>query len=200
MTDPTMRPRIDTLETAPPRYDYQPPDTGEVFGANMPAAAANVDDHAPQAAAAAVVPERRRVLTRAQILEADDWRSDWVPLPEWAPAGDPEPETFGAYVRAITATERARWLDASVQLVGKQAKTNFLGATMSLVMAATIDGPDRGAKPLFSKSDLIALQAKNSAPLERLSDAISALSGIGEETKTLLGKGASDPVDSSPTD
>lgn len=133
-------------------------------------------------------PDAVYLLSKDDIFGADDYVSRFVPCPEWAPKGHPAPERFGVYVRAITATERARWLDASVQIVNNQPKTNFLGGLMELVISATVTGPEKDAPRLFSKSDLTRLAAKNSRPLNRLGDVISELSGIGEEDMRLLGK------------
>lgn len=104
------------------------------------------------------------MLTRDQILAADDRRSEVVEVPEW-----------GGSVRvvAMSGTQRDAF-EMSLLVNGKPDPTN---ARAKLVAASVVD--DSGA-PVFTAGDIEALGRKNAAALSRIVEVARRLSAIGE--------------------
>lgn len=142
-------------------------------------------------------PNGHIVLSLDQIMQADDLVTEWVPIPEWAPKDAPNKEAYGLYVRTLNGRERADWQQACVQGNGKNATVNYQLMTVRLVTLAAVDA---AGKPMFTSGQAATLRQKSSLILERISDAASRLSGIGEEeTAAILGNSMATQDDDSPT-
>lgn len=120
------------------------------------------------------------LLSKDQILGADDHHYEVVAVPEWG--GE-------VRMRSLTGTERDAYEDSLTQQVGNKQIVNAKNARAKLVAmsAVTEDG-----RPMFDKADVIKLGSKNSAALQRLFDAACRLSGFSEEDMKELEEGFGD--------
>lgn len=109
------------------------------------------------------------LLTRDQILEADDRRYDIVECPEWG--GD-------VRLRSITGTQRDAFEQSLMQTNGADRKVNTRNARAKLIVLCAVD---ENNQPLFVGDDLAALGRKNAAPIDRLFDACRKLAGMSPE-------------------
>ena len=117
------------------------------------------------------------LLTRAEILAADDIPSEIVPVPEW-----------GGAVRVIGMTVKARGkYEASFRkevrnragVVEVQQNTaGLLTVRERLVLLCTVDAEN---KQLFTAEDIPALSEKSAVAMERVVTAAKKLSGMSEE-------------------
>jgi hypothetical protein len=106
------------------------------------------------------------VLTRDQILNAQDLPTENVPVPEWG--GD-------VMVRGLTGAERDAYEASMVTQVGNQAKMNMANMRAKLVAMCIVD--DNG-KRIFSQADAEALGKKSGAALQRVFEVAQKLSGL----------------------
>ena len=109
------------------------------------------------------------LLSREQIVEADDRKYDVVACPEWG--GE-------VRLRSITGTQRDAFEQSLMQGNGADRKLNLRHARSKLIVLSAVDADGRS---LFTSEDLNALGRKNAAPLDRLFDAAKALAGIGDK-------------------
>lgn len=125
-----------------------------------------------------------KLLTREAILAADDRATDVVEVPEWG---------GGVRVRALTGIERDHYMSSLYTMRSNGqggmeiAAMNLEGSQARLVSLAACD--DDGNR-LFSEADLVELGAKNGAVLDRVYQAASKLSRLGqtiEQVKADLG-------------
>jgi hypothetical protein len=111
------------------------------------------------------------LLGRKDILNADDFDTDIVMVPEW------ENET-GANAVRIRSTTAKEADDIGFDMLDRDGGVNPLkakGMRTRLVLMCTID--EKGL-PLFEDRDLDKLARKSSKPIERISDKIRELSGM----------------------
>jgi len=109
------------------------------------------------------------MLTREEILQAQDIEYDVVEVPEWG--GE-------VRVRAMTAAER----DAFEASILRQTKSGVQVEMVNLrarLCAMTI--VDEDGKRIFSDSDVAELGKKSAAALQRVFDAAMRLSKFGNE-------------------
>jgi hypothetical protein len=106
------------------------------------------------------------MLTREQILGAEDLRPTPVEVPEW----------WGtAYVRQMTAGERERW----------EKKIEEKGAVDIRALTAALTLCDESGRRLFTEADAAALNAKSSAALRRIYPIALGLAGLdADEAET----------------
>lgn len=111
------------------------------------------------------------ILTREQILAAEDLPKETVPVPEWG--GD-------VIVRSMTAVERD---DLEAHFLSERAKSkegvdavrNFRARTLVLCIV------DESGKRLFEKpEDVDALGRKNAAVISRLFGVVERVNGLSE--------------------
>ncbi len=111
------------------------------------------------------------MLTRDQILAADDLPRELVEVPEWGGS---------VYVRTLTGTEAdaqmAEVLDGRRDLQDYHAK-----------MAAACICDDAG-KRLFSDADVKVLGAKSVRALDRVVAAVNRINGLGKEDEEAVVK------------
>lgn len=104
------------------------------------------------------------MLTREQILAADDVASEVVAVPEWG--GE-------VRVKVMTGAER----DAFESLVTAKAKLGQLADNMrATVVAASV--VDETGTPLFTERDIEALGRKSWTALERVADVAARLNRL----------------------
>lgn len=118
------------------------------------------------------------LLSREQILGADDLKSEDVPVPEWGGT---------VRVRALSGAERDAYEAGIVTLRGDGSKTvNMKNLRGRLVSLSCVD--EDGSR-LFTDEDAIALGDKSASALERVFDVARRLSGLSEEDVEELAEG-----------
>ena len=116
------------------------------------------------------------MLTREQILQADDLTKELVHCPEWG--GD-------VYVRTLTGEERDRFEGDMLLDPEEDQRTRFANLRARLAVLALCD--EKGM-PLFFLHDLEALGKKSSIALDRVFDVARKLSGMRQEDVETLTK------------
>jgi len=112
------------------------------------------------------------MLTRDQILAADDLRRVEVKVPEWGGA---------VFVQMMSGAARDEF-EASIVVDGVPDTTNM----RAKLAAATI--VDDNGNLLFTAADVAALSRKSAAALDRVLSAAQKLNRIGDkELKELVG-------------
>jgi hypothetical protein len=124
-----------------------------------------------------------------QILDAEDQQWGEVPVPEWAPAGDPDPESWVLRLRGLTGSERDRF-EASInqQRGGKQRQNTENFRARLIVMCAVNEDGQR----LFSRADLKRLGEKSSKALDRVFTKCSEMNGFTDNDVESLTEGFDD--------
>ncbi|MGH2512359.1 MAG: hypothetical protein ACRDGQ_06705 [Candidatus Limnocylindrales bacterium] len=131
-----------------------------------------------------------RVLTRANILDAEDRQTEWVDVPEWGGR---------VLVRSLEGLERDRY-EASMVRYGRNAKgvpeiEGFSVDNLRARLAAMTIIDEAGAN-LFTESDVLILGHKSAAALERVFKVAQRLSNLTdadvEELKQQLGNARND--------
>lgn len=129
------------------------------------------------------------LLTRDAILGASDIKTEDVHVPEWGGT---------VRVKGLTAAQRDRFEADSLTGKGKNRDVNLVNMRARLVALSVVD--ENGA-PVFKPGDVKALGDKSAGALDRVFEAASRLSGIGEEDIEELGKPSeSDQTEGSPSD
>jgi hypothetical protein len=130
------------------------------------------------------------LLSKDQVLAADDRKWEDVPVPEW-----------GGTVRLLgmSGTERNAYQSSLVVLGhdGKPQRMNMADQLAKLVAKCLVD---ENWERLFSDKEIKALGAKNGAVLERLGQIAQRLSGLRkEDLEDAEGKSAPTPSGASTT-
>jgi hypothetical protein len=112
------------------------------------------------------------LLTRTQILEAEDLEREVVPVPEWGGS---------VLIRGLTGRERDAFEVSIVRMQGGAPgagmERSLQNIRARLVAMSAID--ESGAR-LFEDRDVRALGEKSAAALDRLFDVARRLSGLSE--------------------
>lgn len=109
-------------------------------------------------------------LSREAILEAKDRDTVEVDCPEWGGT---------VLVRGMTGRERDAFETSMVEQRGRGAPTqNLSNVRAKLVARCVVD--DDGER-LFTDADVAALGDKSAAPVDRIFEVASRLSGIGDQ-------------------
>jgi hypothetical protein len=128
-----------------------------------------------------------RLLTAADILDADDYKYEDVQCPEWKGVvriRNLTGEGRGVFVSAMSDDKRARddWGKACQAAAAAQQplppRPPAFDAETTLVCMTAVD--DTGS-PIFSKDHLERLKQKSAAPLQRLAQVAQKLSGLMAE-------------------
>ena len=121
------------------------------------------------------------LLSRDDILKADDRPIETVPVPEWG--GE-------VLVRGMSGEGRNEF-EASMAVMRGGKLVPEVSNTLAKLVARCIVGED--GEPLFTQSDVYALGKKSAAALERVGEVAARLSGIdvGEmEVEAVMEKGS----------
>ncbi len=130
-----------------------------------------------------------QLLTKEQILAAQDLPTEDVDVPEWGGS---------VRLRTLSGAERDRWEESRIEQRGKSRKTNYQNITASLIALCAVDSE---GKRLFSEAEVHALGRKSAKVLGRLFDACRRLNGLSEEeVEQLAGELKNAPSDSSGSD
>lgn len=116
------------------------------------------------------------LLTREQILAAQDIRYDTVPVPEWG--GE-------ARLRSMTGADRDEYEQWLISQRGPDEKTNIRNLRARLVSLSIVD--DAGQR-LFSDADIEALGERSAAALDRVTEAASRLNSLSQRDVEALAK------------
>ena len=136
------------------------------------------------------------MLSRDDILNAEDMTIERVDLPEWSPNGHKD-EAF-VFVRNMTGRERDAFEKTIVQQRGKKSVVNMENFRAKLFVHSVCD--EQG-ELLFSDADVKALSEKSAAPLQRVFDVASRLSGISSrDVEELTEELEENPFDGSASD
>ena len=126
------------------------------------------------------------ILTKEQILAAEDIGRELVSVPEWG--GE-------VWVYGMTAAERDHLEKGLVQTKGKDIQTNLENIRSKM---AVICIRDEKGKRIFSEMDIQELSRKSAAALDRIFDAAQRLSGLTKADVEELSKNSeSDQSDGS---
>jgi len=106
------------------------------------------------------------MLTKEQILAADDLKTETVDVPEWGGQ---------VQVGTLSAAERDKF-DAIVAGQTRGGKTDMAGLRLHLV-ALVLRGSD--GQPLFGANDMKALEKKSAAAIQRVFEVAARLNGLG---------------------
>jgi hypothetical protein len=108
------------------------------------------------------------LLSRDQILGADDLPTEDIEVPEWGGC---------VRLRTLTGEERDRFEASSIKGKGRNRGVNYDNLRARLVARCAIN---EEGNPLFGEADVRKLGQKSAAALDRLFDAASRMNGIGE--------------------
>lgn len=106
------------------------------------------------------------LLSRDQILDAVDLKTEEVQVPEWGGS---------VLVRGLNGTERDAYENGLIRMEGQSAKSNLLNMRAKLVALCLVD--EKGGR-LFADTDIRALGRKSAAALERVYEVAARLSGL----------------------
>lgn len=127
------------------------------------------------------------MLTKEQILQADDLPTETIPVPEWG--GD-------VIVKTLKASELDRWEQETTNSKGRDRVIENVRAR--LVAKCIVD--EQGNR-LFDKSEVVLLGKKSAKVLDRLFDICMKLNGKRDEDIEELEKNLETiPTDVSNTD
>jgi hypothetical protein len=125
------------------------------------------------------------LLSKDQILQADDRKTEDVPVPEWGGT---------VRLRSLSGAERDEFENGIQQQVGNKQVINARNARAKLVALCAVD--EQG-QLLFSKADVIKLGSKSSLALQRVYDVACRMNGFTEDDMKDLtenfGEGRSEP-------
>lgn len=113
------------------------------------------------------------LLSREDILEADDTRYALVDVSEWNNG-----RTTKVLVKSLQGAERDALEDSMMVGKGKNTKMSYTNFRAKLCAKGIIDS--KGNR-LFTEKDVAALGRKNAAALSRVTETITKLSGISKE-------------------
>lgn len=109
------------------------------------------------------------LLTKDQILGAQDLSFEDVAVPEWGGT---------VRVKMLTGAERDAFEASTIIRRGKRVDVNMVNVRARLVSLTVVD--EKGGR-LFSEGDVEALAKKSSAALNRVFEAARVLNGLTEE-------------------
>lgn len=109
------------------------------------------------------------LLTKEQILRVKDIETRTVNVPEWG--GD-------VLVRSLSATERDYFESKLVDQSGGKVRANLQNIKARLASMAIVD--EEGNR-VFSEQEIAILGTKSAAALNRISEAITDMSGISKK-------------------
>lgn len=115
-----------------------------------------------------------KVLTREDILAAQDTTIEQVEVPEWGGV---------VCVRSLSAYDRDKLEASMLQQKGKTRTVTLEDFSAKLFAAAVCD---ESGKLIFTEGDVPALSKKSAAALRRVLEVAQRLSGMSEEDVTKL--------------
>jgi hypothetical protein len=120
------------------------------------------------------------LLSRDDILNAQDIDTQDVPVPEWGGT---------VRLRCLSGTERDKYEDSLAKMRNGQAVPNIVNARARLVAWSVVDSDGRR---IFSDGDILRLGSKSGRALDRVFEAACKLSGISENDLEEMTEGFTD--------
>lgn len=120
------------------------------------------------------------LLSREQILGADDVGTEDVEVPEWGGS---------VRVRGLSGAERDAYEASLVRTRGKNQEVNLQNVRAKLVAWSVID---ENGERLFAQSDVKALGEKSASALDRVWEVARKLSRLSDEDVEELAEGFDD--------
>ena len=108
------------------------------------------------------------ILTKDQILEASDLKSEGVDVPEWGGS---------VLVRTMTGADRDAFEESMITVLPNGMMTSKISKMRAKLVALTV--VDEAGNRVFDISDIDRLALKSAAALERVSDVAHRLNGMG---------------------
>lgn len=121
------------------------------------------------------------IMTRDEILEADDLNVEDVPVPEWSKK-NPDKKVR---VRGLTGTDRDAFETSLLVGAGKNQKISTLNIRAKLAALSIVDSNN---EPLFNLNDIERLGKKSAAALDRVFAVAQRLSKITDDDVEELAK------------
>lgn len=118
------------------------------------------------------------LLSRDDILKADDLETEDVPVPEWAPKGTPDPSVCVVRLRMLTGTERDRFermMNEAQTSTNGSKKKNLENFRARMVSMCAVD--EDGGR-LFNAADIAVLGTKSAKALSRVFDKCQEMNGV----------------------
>lgn len=109
------------------------------------------------------------LLTKDQILNADDRDKKEIEVPEWGGS---------VLISAMTAAERDAFEAGMLDTKGKGDAKRLQNFRARFIASCIVD---ENGNRLFSNKDIVALGSKSSAPISRLFDECRKLNGMTDE-------------------
>lgn len=129
------------------------------------------------------------LLSRDQILKADDTQTREVDVPEWGGT---------VRVKSLTGRERDAFEESTIQGQGKKVRQNMTNFRAKLVALSVVDEENH---VIFSQKDVAFLGIKSAAALQRVFNVAAELSGMTEkDVEELTENLDDDPNESSTSD
>lgn len=118
-----------------------------------------------------------RYLGRDDIFKADDQQYGEVPVPEWAPVGDPHPEEWSLRLKGMTGRERDLF-EASMAPKGNSKKPNLDNFRARLIVQCAVD--EEGNR-LFNNGDVKWIGEKSAKSISRVFDECQGMNGLTDD-------------------
>jgi len=129
---------------------------------------------------------KRRILTKDDILQADDLKIEEVWSPEWKGV---------AIIMALSGMERDRLEESMFVGEGLDRKQTMENLRAKLVAASVIESKENPIR-IFTQEDVVDLGKKSAKALDRVFSAVQKLNGMrAEDVEAMianLGKGQSE--------
>lgn len=116
------------------------------------------------------------LLSRQQILDADDRRTERVEVPEWGGS---------VLIRGLSGTDRDDFESSLLIRNGKKRDVSTHNVRSKLLVRCLVDA---AGQPLFSIEDIQRLGMKSAAALTRCFEVAQRLSGLSEQDVEELAK------------
>ncbi|SOZ99450.1 conserved hypothetical protein [Cupriavidus taiwanensis] len=111
------------------------------------------------------------MLSKEQILAADDIKTEIVDVPEWGGS---------VIIRMMSGTARDAYEASMVGFKNGQRVADLTNMRAKLVAATLVD---ESGEPLFAdEADIVALAAKSASALERLFKVAQRINGLGNDS------------------
>lgn len=109
------------------------------------------------------------LLTKNEILTADDLHVEDIPVPEWG--GE-------VRIKSLTGAERDQYEAESVKTNKGKREVNMANMRARLIAMCAVD---EAGQLLFTRADVMKLGQKSAIALERVFDAAAKLNGMSDE-------------------
>lgn len=129
------------------------------------------------------------LLSRDEILGADDLETEDVKVPEWAPKTAANRDDYVVRIRTLMAEDRDKFEASTVETKGGKQKQNLANFRARLVALCIVN--DAG-EVMFNPKDIPALGKKSARALGRVFDACQKLNGFTEADVAELTEGFDD--------